>query len=264
MMSGSPFDIETLVGEYPESSVEALALHAMHNSAATYPYNSLNELTFELRLRGEIVKAAHALDRSAFRFAVFHKSKADPDYWERTPNGGFRLKPGLSPSAAIRDIFENGGKYATECATGMVIVYYKALLELFGEETFSRLFQNIYLMNWHIEEPLLAQTGIPRKVPELLPGDRGYFANPDVDPQAPQWQGENVIVLPDGLYYGHGIGIRNAEGIIRALNANRREGAEQPAHLLESAGRPDFKRLSEDFYRAAAQPDSTRPRPAAA
>lgn len=243
IIAGRPFDIATIIDEYPQNSVERQVLYAMSQSAEQYRYDSLEQLKFELRLRKEIVNAARALDRSRLSFAVFHKSRCNPEYWDRTDNGGFRLKEGAVPSEAINDIFVNGHKYATECATAMVIVYYGALLNLFPKALFNEVFSNIYLMNWHSLDPLLREVGTPRKVADILLGDRGYFANPDVNPKTPEWQGENVIVLPDNLYYGHGMGIKTADQIIQALNANRKEGATRSAHFLDSAARPNFKRL---------------------
>ena len=86
-----------------------------------------------------------------------------------------------------------------------------------------------------------------KKRMDYIPGDRRYFVNPDVDPLTPQWQGENVIDLDGELYYGHGIGIYNAETIIKELNKNRSEGADESARLKDSAGRPNFKKLA-DIY----------------
>jgi len=235
---------------FPANSVEARLLSTMTESASKYSYDSLHTLSFELLLRREIVNAAQLLYKSRFGFAVFHRSRCNEAYWKRTSNGGFQLKKNTVPAAAIRDIYENGSAYATECATAMLVVYYKAFLETYGEERFNSLFSDIYLMNWHTSDPLLKAAATPRPVPELLLGDRGYFANPDVDPQTPQWQGENVIVLPDGLYYGHGVGIHTADRIIKALNGNRKEGATQPSYLMRSAGRPDIKKLAGYYPKA--------------
>lgn len=264
LISGAPLPVAELGAAYPERSVERLVLERMNESEGTYRYDTLQQLKFELELRGEIVSAAKRLSASGLRFAVFHKAECNPDYWERTDNGGFQLKSGVKPSAAIRDIFTNGRMYATECATAMVIVYYGALEALLPEETFNALFPSIYLMNWHRLDPLLREVGTPATVTDILLGDRCYFRNPEVDPMVPELQGENVIVLPNGLYYGHGVGITTADRIIRMLNANRIEGATQSAYFMENyAARPNFKRLAAaaGVPAAAAPPAPLRWRP---
>lgn len=244
-VSGANFDISTIAGDYPETGVERQVLDKMSASRRNYGYDNLSQLKFELNLRKETVNAAEALNVSGLSFANFDDSKCNRQYWDRTENGGFRLANGAKPGEAISDIYINGDKYATECATAMQIVYYKALLGVYGEKLFDKLFPKIYLMNWMIREPLLKDLGSMKKVTDSLIGDRGYFVNEDVDPKTPEWQGENVIVLPDSLYYGHGIGIKTADEIIEALNLNRKRNATQSAYLLDSAARPDFKELSE-------------------
>ena len=206
-------------------------------------YDSEEQLVFELNLRDQTVNAAKALNRSGMNFAIFRKSKCNTTFWTRTGEGGFRLKSGVSPSEAIEDIFKHGRKYATECATAMVIVYYGALLAVLGKNTFDRTFPKIELMNWHHIDRLLREIGMIKKYPFYLPGDRRYFANPDVDPMTPEWQGENVIDLNGKLYYGHGVGIQSASTIINALNENRIENADDSAYLMNSAGRPNYKNL---------------------
>ncbi len=245
IISGQPFDISNIIDEYPANSIERQLLNKLSQSAANYRYNSLSQLKFELRLRKEIVNAAVDLNNSSFSFSDFYKSRRNPEYWDKTDNGGFKLKSGAIPSAAISDIFNNSDKYATECATAMIIIYYKALLDVFGEDLFNKLFPEIYLMNWHSIDPLLKEVGLPRKVEDVLFGDRGYFANPDVDPKTPEWQGENVIVLPGNLYYGHGIGIKTAEEMISILNARRKKDATRTAYFRDYFSRPNFKKLAE-------------------
>ena len=252
-ITGTSFDVSTMMDDYPRGSIERQLLEVMSQSAENYRFDSLSQLQFELRLRKEIVKAARELNDSRFSFAIFHKSRVNTEYWERTPNGGFRLKSGASPSDAIRDIFTNGVAYATECATAMIIIYYKALLSVYGDKLFNEVFPSIYLMNWHGIDPLLRSVGIPRKTKDVLLGDRKYFDNPDVNPKTPEWQGENVIVLPGDLYYGHGIGINTAEEMIRSLNGNRKKNATRSAFLLDSAGRPDFDQLAGIYQRHTAQ-----------
>lgn len=226
-----------------QGSVENTVLTQLAASSKKLDYDSEEQLLFELHVRSQTVAAARELDRSGMDFAIFRKSRCNPNFWDRTAEGGFRLKSGAKPSAAILDIFEHGRKYATECATAMVIVYYRALLAVWGAETFDRIFPKIELMNWHHLDRLLREVGLMKKEPFYLPGDRRYFANPDVDPLTPEWQGENVIALNGNLYYGHGVGIHDADFIIRSLNGNRIEDADESAYLMDSAGRPNYKNL---------------------
>jgi protein-glutamine gamma-glutamyltransferase len=253
VISGGTFDVSKLIEEYPPGGIERELLEIMSQSDGKYSCGSPGELKFELKFRRAVVDSAVRLNHSGMRFAVFNKSKCNEEYWDRMDNGGFRLKEGADPATAVNDIFNHGGRYATECATAMVIVFYRAALDIFGAETFNRLFPQVTLLNWHGMDPLLRGIGDPRSVDDILYGDRAYFANPDVDPKAPQWRGENVIVLPDGLYYGHGIGIAPAERVIAALNKKRRKDAEQSAYLRKDASRPNYRRLYMVSERYAAE-----------
>lgn len=246
-IANNPLDIKTL--EYPIASIERHILNKMNVSAERYRYDNLQQLSFELALRKEITVAARELNRSNFSFANFRKSRCNPVYWRRTANGGFSLKEGAKPSDAIRDIFIRGEKYATECATAMLIVYYKALLNTFGESKFNRTFTDIYMMNWQVGDRNLREVGYPVEVADILIGDRVYFKNPDVSPRTPEWQGENAIVLADDLFYGHGIGIQRRDRIIAILNRHRRSFSSRSAYYMDStAARPDFKRLASLYY----------------
>ncbi|MDF2632216.1 MAG: protein-glutamine gamma-glutamyltransferase [Caproiciproducens sp.] len=250
IIAGQPANIADISAEFPANSLEREIINTLASSEQKYQYDSVNQLKFELTLRREIINAANALYASDLSFKVFRKTTCNPAYWNRKSDGGFELKEGVKPSDAINDIFINSSLYGTECATAMVIVYYKALLSIFPEELFNQQFQTIYLMNWHNIDPLLREIGMMKQEKDYLPGDRRYFANPDVDPLTPEWQGENVIDMNHGLYYGHGLGKHNAETIISALNGNRREDADDSAYLVDSAGRPNFKNLSDIYYKA--------------
>ena len=125
---------------------------------------------------------------------------------------------------------------------------FQALLDVFGDEAFNQMFRTIYLMNWHYL-PGAFRNGADAGGENVPPGDRRYIANPDVDPQTPEWQGENVIDLGNGLYYGHGMGRRTVEEVIKALNLNRFPGAQREAYLMDSVGRPDFRRLFREYQR---------------
>jgi protein-glutamine gamma-glutamyltransferase len=243
LIANNPIDTQELNSSYPQNSIQRDIINILSESESKYRYDSIDELKFELDLRSEIVDSAKALYKSGINFAVFRRSECNEKYWNRTEEGGFILKEDASPSDAISDIYINGSLYATECATAMVIVYYKAILNIYKKELFDSTFKKIHLMNWHYIDRNLKEIGYMEKANDYLPGDRRYFANPDVDPITPEWQGENVIDLGNGRYYGHGIGITTAETIINELNKNRVDDAEKSAYLMDSAGRPDFKRL---------------------
>lgn len=238
-----------LDAQYEKNSVERFIINILASSSERYSYDSLDQLKFELRLRREIIAASYELNQSGLNFAVFRKTKCNPAYWNRTADGGFVLKEGVKPSDAILDIFKNGSQYSTECATAMMIVYYGALLNVYSESLFNKSFSQIELMNWHRIDKLLREVGSMKQRDDYLPGDRRYFRNPDVSPLTPEWQGENVIDLGNGLYYGHGVGIQKANIIIELLNKNRSEGADESASLADSSGRPDFKKLGDIYQR---------------
>lgn len=246
-IAGSLINSNTIINKYNQNSIENNIVSILASSSEVYNYDYQNQLDFELKLRKSIINAAKDLYKSHFSFMVFRKSKCNQDFWNRTNEGGFALKYGVKPSEAIKDIYINSSSYGTECSTAMVIVYYKALVDILPEELFNKLFSRIYLMNWqHLDSDL----GIVdyMNVADYLPGDCRYFKNPDVDPLNPEWQGENVIDLGNSIYYGHGIGIADAEKIIDKLNKKRISGATVSAYLVNSAKRPNFKYLSHKYY----------------
>jgi protein-glutamine gamma-glutamyltransferase len=242
LIDGAQADTLPAVEGFAPNALQQDMFDTMRNSPETYSYDSDDQLAFELRLRYATVKAARDLARSGLEFRVFRESKANPEFWQRTDEGGFRLQMGARPSEAIRDIYEHGSMYGTECSTAMIIVYYKAMLDVLPEELFDRLYAGIYLMNWQYLDRDLAIKDY-NKTADELPGDARYFLNPDVDPLMPEWQGENVFYLGSGRYYGHGIGVADAASIIRALNSARKEGAVKSAYLLDSAKRQDYGKL---------------------
>lgn len=242
-ISDNEIQSTSIVNQYPVGNIERTILDIMNKSTHVYSYASITQLKFELLLRKNIISSAKLLHKSNFSFKVFRKSKCNPDFWHRSEEGGFLLEHGVKPSAAINNIYSNSSEYGTECATAIVIVYYKALLLTFPEELFNQLFSEIYLMNWqHLDKDL----GISSydSVNDYFPGDCRYFKNPDVDPLTPEWQGENVFDLGNGSYYGHGIGIGNSERIINELNKNRVSDSKTSAYLIDSVNRPNFKYLA--------------------
>jgi protein-glutamine gamma-glutamyltransferase len=207
-------------------------------SARTYPYESVQQLRFEMALRAAIVAAAEALSNSGLRFANFENAQCNERLWNLTKEGGFQIRDDSTPAKGIRDIFTSGRKYATECSTATVIAVYKGVLDSIRETDFSHLFSGLLLYDWNTNGNLrlTTQTGIE----ESYPGDILYFNNPDFSPNNPEWRGENVIKIEDDLYYGHPFGIVSAQSIITGLNQKRRPDSNQSAYLTKNASSPGY------------------------
>lgn len=207
----------------------------------SFYYQSPVSGDFERNMRRGIIESAIALNASGVDFATFEESRGNEAFWRRTANGGLQLRPGVSPSDAVMDIFWNGRLYAFECGTAMVIILYKATMDAIGRDAFNRYFKDLFLWDWHVHSNLKMVT--IRNMAEVYPGDIVYFKNPDHDPRTPEWQGENAVLLAPGRYYGHGIGITTAEGIIASLNQERVPGSYTSAYLSDDAVHPDFEYL---------------------
>ncbi|MHA6533122.1 protein-glutamine gamma-glutamyltransferase [Paenibacillus sp. BAC0078] len=205
-----------------------------------YGYGNPNS-GFEQTMRERIVQTAKAMNVGGTEFSTFKNSRCNPRYWIRTANGGFQLRDDVTPSAAIKDIFVNGKLYAFECAMAMVMILYKATIDMIGEEAFDRYFTDLFLWDWNYDNNLRLITTFSQS--EMLPGDIVYFKNPDHDPDKPEWQGENAVLLGPDSYYGHGLGIKSAQGMIASLNRERVPGSRTSAYLTDEALHPDFAYL---------------------
>lgn len=240
-IAGKQVEPSQLIEEWGLNEVQQEVVQIMADSQETFEYPTADLLRFELKLRDHLVRSAIALYRSGLVFSTFNNARSNERYWERTELGGFRLRDGVRPSTGILDIFRNGRMYATECATAMVIILYHAVLQSINRDDFDRLFDGMILYDWRYDKDLDLRT-LPTNT--FLPGDIVYFANPDFDPDTPQWQGENAVYLGHGQYYGHGADIRTADSLIRFLNDNRRPDATRSAYLVHQATRPGFASLA--------------------
>lgn len=223
------------------SGLERRLMQDKQRSPVIYRYPSTEALVFEQRMRSNIVQAAKAMNASGVNFATFDTSRCNERYWTRTFDGGFQLRRGVLPSTAINDIFINGYLYGFECAVAIIIMLYKAALDTIGHEVFNTYFQNLYLRSWQYDRdlPLIMTYNIY----EAYPGDVLYFKNPGYDPRTPEWQGENVIMLDNNVYFGHGIGIGSGQQMIAALNRMRAPGSFVSAYLDNVVVTPDFEYL---------------------
>lgn len=227
------------------TSIEGIIIQKMQEDSVVYSYQSIEELTFELKVRKNIITSARAMNDSQAQFEIFSKSRCNADYWYLTDVGGFQLKEHIRPSDAIRDIYKNSSLYAFECATAKVIIYYNAVLDSIGESLFNQFFKNLYLYSWHTDPDLGIHSIDTNNTNHFIPGDVVYFNNPDVDPRTSWWRGENAVVLEDDTYFGHGLGIKTAPQVIRALNKTRKPEATQSAYLTTYTTRPAFNHLAE-------------------
>ncbi len=248
-IAGKTVTPHDMLGHYSADSIEMSIVDKMSGSSLSYDYETLLQYKFELDLRASIISTSKNLLKGGMSFSTFRNSKCNSDFWIRTKEGGFLLKEEVEPWNAIRNIIDEGHKYATECATAIIIIYYGAIADRFTETQFNSIFKSIYLMNWKQLDRNLGIKTYDNTIDEL-PGDCTYFKNPDVNPLTPQWQGENAIVLGDGLYYGHGIGIKTAEGIISSLNKHRKSDASESAYHMNTATIPGFKSLAAKYYSA--------------
>lgn len=168
-----------------------------------FGYSSPGGSDFERKMRAEIIAAANLMSVGATDFSNFKNSRCNPKYWNRTASGGFELKQGVRPSAAVTDIFVNGQLYAFECAMAMVMILYKATIASIGAEAFDRYFTDLFLWDWNYDSNLQMITTFNKF--EMQPGDVVYFKNPDHDPELPEWQGRTLLCWAGTATTGTGL-----------------------------------------------------------
>lgn len=219
---------------------EKAIVKQMAANHATYEYQTIAQLKFELFFRRNTMRAARELNKSGAKFTTFRYAFPNNKYWYRLANGGFLLKPDVRPSVAILDIIKNGKLYAFDCSTAIAIVLYLATLYSIGSERFDILFGRLYLMDWQFDEdlPITQKYG-----DDYLPGDVMHFNNPDFAPEESHWRAENVIYFGDDKYYGHGVDIQSASTIINFLNKKRMRNAKQSAYLMRMITRPHYQTI---------------------
>ncbi|SDH03168.1 protein-glutamine gamma-glutamyltransferase [Alteribacillus persepolensis] len=225
----------------PTNPTEQIILERLQADRSWHTYPSIGALTFEIRLRTNIIASAKALYESDAAFEVFASTRANPMYWFVTSTGAIQLKEGVHPSSAIRDIFLNGSQYGFECATAMIIIFYDGVLRTIGDNLFNTHFQHLVLYSWNFDPDLGLTTAYTNY---FIPGDVVYFENPDFHPQMSQWRGENAVVLENDKYFGHGVGMQSAQNMIATLNELRKPNATHSAYLSDIVARPNFVQLA--------------------
>lgn len=192
-----------------------------------------------------MVGACEAMDRAGHAFELIKNHRCNAAYWTlESGSGVFKRKEGVSPSDALEDIFKNPSQYGFECATALVIVYYKAMYDLVGRADFDRLCKDVKIGPWAYEGDLSrlmvtegngSREASPERRATLRAGEYGYFMNWDVSAKGRDegWQGENVIFLGGQRFYGHPFGIATEREIVSHLNEWRKPSARRSASLLD-------------------------------
>ncbi|KRF39864.1 hypothetical protein [Paenibacillus sp. Soil787] len=236
------------------SELELTIYQKKQNSPIEYRYDSVYTLLFELYMRTQIAESAKELSKAGVYFADFKKTLCNPTYWHLTNQGRFQLNSGFAPQDAIRDIFTNGSSYAFECSMAVVVVLYKALLESIDPRQFDILFADLLLFDWHSNSKLHLIDRTYNE--EAVIGDVLYFENPDFVPSVPWWKGENVVLIENDLFYGHGhgLGVTSGEEVIKVLNNNRMLGSTKSAFLTDRYVHPDFSYFAEFQHRLREKP----------
>ncbi|CAM3679302.1 protein-glutamine gamma-glutamyltransferase [Mesobacillus zeae] len=216
---------------------ELIIYRSLETARHVFIYQSAGELMFDIVLRKNIIESSRNMLASGAAFTSFQYSSFNPAFWSRT-DSGYLLRPDVLPSDAVRDVYINGKSYGFECSTAMVLIFYKAVLESIRESDFNYLFGGLLVWNWH-HDPDLAIITMPGT--EFIPGDVIYFNNPEFKESI--WRGENAVLLENGQFYGHGVGIASASEIIAGLNSLRREGAVISAYMLDQHSRLNTRYL---------------------
>lgn len=199
----------------------------------------------QARVSKAMVDASEKMHAAGISFQLIKNHKANPDFWNVDASGTLTLKPGVKASDAINDMLSNNGKYGFECATGLVATYYVAMLDVLGPKDFDRVASDLRIGPWDMEndlERLMIETHpdggwnaeVALKNPDkLLPGGYYYFRNWDVtdEARARGWQGENVIYLGGGKFYGHGIGLGPGSDFVTKLKAESKPDGKTPSLL---------------------------------
>ena len=152
---------------------------------------------------------------------------------------GFAVREGIAPSEAILDIYRGGGRYMMDCATGIWVVYFRALLFKIGPVLFDSWFRDlrvaIELSNTSLWPQFVETAGDPQteatpKYRDSLPvGQHVYFQNWGVN--SGRDQGWNAIYLGADEYFVHyGAEVmRYEEDLIDNLTEHRLPGARSPS-----------------------------------
>ncbi len=232
-----------------ESSSTALA-DIFHSGLADNGKNDLAIQSIDPHIGQAVVNAAKKLAQAKTRFCSPWYMRFNPSFWELYKGDHYIVKEGQSPSAALLDIFNNKAfTPCHECSTAIIIIFYRAILDLIGNEHFDRVFDQSDIRKKLIIGPMaygrisnyITSIGAGNRratssqAANFKPGSYGYVRNwshyNSESTYDDGWQGENIIFLGDGFVFGHPFGIEKLSTVIDGVDSHRREGFDDPAGL---------------------------------
>lgn len=139
---------------------------------------------------------------------------------------GWKVVKGKKTSEAIKSIFAATTPNFMECKSTLVVVYYKAILDTFGDEVFNKAFPNLFI-SWndklHLETLTLEKNPLLLEEGALLleEGDWVYFeGHPGYDAvmgNSGLGRGENTIYMGNDKYSGLGCEEKTEEELKKRL-----------------------------------------------
>jgi protein-glutamine gamma-glutamyltransferase len=196
----------------------------------------------DLAFRQAVVNAACALAAGGADFSASDKTdKVNSHYWGLGYGGKMSARKFMAdgtlgkPSEALNDIFMNGKQYAFECATAMMVIYHKAILDHVGAKAFDAMFSDPGMLNFfrweRKDQDFVDVERLVHKPVPLHPGSHYYYENPDASPENSAFRGENVIYLGNGRFYAHGVigksgtYVVTEKELLKSLSSLRRRGS---------------------------------------
>lgn len=217
-----------------------------------------------VRVGAAVVSACLEMHQAHHEFAIAPRQKFSSEFWRRDGQlshfATFHLKPGAKASAAMNDVFLHPDGYRFECATALVLVYYRAIQKLIGDSDFDRIMGDLKIGPWEFEadlERFLVRSGrgdqpaTEARSRELTFGEYTYTKNWAVSwwGWAKGCQGQNQIRLDEDLYYAHSYELVGQGDIVARENGARVWGAKTSASMTDRQERLDPKLLAEDQER---------------
>ncbi|MBK6689695.1 MAG: hypothetical protein IPG45_34840 [Deltaproteobacteria bacterium] len=217
-----------------------------------------------VRVGAAVVSACLEMHQAQHEFAIAPRQKFSSEFWRRDGQlsryATFHLKPGAKASSAMNDVFVNPDAYRFECATALVLVYYRAIQKLIGDSDFDRLMGDLKIGPWEYEADLQRflmasgrgdQPATEARAQELKFGEYTYTKNWAVSwwGWAKGCQGQNQIRLDEDLYYAHSYALVGQGDIVARENGARVLGAKTSASMTDRQQRLNPQLLAEDQER---------------